>query len=161
MATTSTFNDQPIATHNDVSVTGYEVSQYAAALGRVLFSLIFIFSGFSHFQPSTMAYGASMGVPIPGVLVPLAGIMILIGGLSIAFGYQARWGALLIALFLIPTTLVMHNFWNYADPIMHQMQMVNFMKNIALLGASFLIMHFGSGPVSVDSYLLRHPSRER
>ena len=45
----------------------------------------------------------------------------------------------------------MHKFWTVADPMMHQMQMIMFMKNLAMLGGALLITQFGSGPLSLDS----------
>jgi putative oxidoreductase len=53
-------------------------------------------------------------------------------------------------VFLLPVTLLMHDFWSVADSTAAQMQQVMFMKNLALLGAALLIMHFGSGPFSVE-----------
>jgi putative oxidoreductase len=119
--------------------------------GRILFSLIFIMSSFNHFTQGSIDYAAQHGVPMPNLAVPLAGIIALLGGLSIALGYHARAGALLLILFLIPVTLMMHNFWSVADPAMSQMQQAHFMKNVALIGGSLLIGYFGSGPWSVDS----------
>jgi len=122
-----------------------------ALTGRVLFALIFILSGISHFLHSTIEYAASQGVPMASLMVPLSGAIAVAGGLSIAAGYRARWGAILIVVFLIPVTLSMHKFWTVADPAMQQMQMAHFMKNVALLGAALLISYFGSGPLSVDN----------
>ena len=92
------------------------------------------------------------------VLVPLSGIMATLGGLSILLGFKARWGALLIILFLIPVTLTMHAFWNVDDPSLQQMQMSMFMKNISMLGAACLIAWFGAGPMSVDETIDRKHS---
>lgn len=122
-----------------------------APVARVLFSLIFIVSAFSHFSSSTIAYAASQGVPLASLLVPLSGIMALAGGISIALGYKARWGAALIVLFLIPVTLMMHRFWGLSDPKMAEMQEINFMKNVGLLGGALLVLHFGAGPMSLDN----------
>jgi putative oxidoreductase len=122
-----------------------------ALIGRVLFSMIFIFSGISHFLHSTIEYAASQGVPMASFTVPLSGAIAVAGGLSILAGYRARWGAILIVVFLIPVTLSMHKFWTVTDPAMAQMQMAHFMKNVALLGAALLIAYFGSGPLSVDN----------
>lgn len=118
--------------------------------GRLLFSAIFIQASFGHFSAGTAQYAALQGVPFPGFLVPVSGVMALVGGLSILMGYKARVGALLIALFLIPVTLMMHNFWVYEDPAVAHMQQINFMKNLAMLGGAFLVIYFGAGPVSLD-----------
>jgi putative oxidoreductase len=120
-------------------------------LGRFLFALIFLLSGFNHFSKQTIDYAASQGVPLASVAVPLSGILALAGALSILLGYRAKIGALLIALFLVPVTLTMHNFWAVADPAMAQTQMIMFMKNLSMLGAALLISQFGAGPLSLDA----------
>jgi putative oxidoreductase len=108
-------------------------------------------AGPNHFSRQTIAFAASQGVPLASVTVPLSGILALIGGLSILLGYRARLGAWLIALFLLPVTLLMHKFWAVSDPMMQQMQMVLFMKNVAILGGALLISQFGAGPLSLDA----------
>jgi putative oxidoreductase len=85
------------------------------------------------------------------VLVPLSGILALVGGLSVLLGYRARFGAFLLLLFLVPVTLIMHRFWGLSDPQMVMMQKANFMKNVSLIGATLVIMYYGSGPVSLDN----------
>ena len=126
-------------------------SAYLVPLGRLLFTLIFLVSLPMHFSAQGIGYAAHSGVPWPGVLVPLSGILALVGGLSVLLGYHARIGALLLALFLIPVTLMMHAFWNIPDADLARMQLVMFMKNVCMLGAALLLMHFGAGPISVDS----------
>jgi putative oxidoreductase len=120
--------------------------------GRVLFSLLFITSGLGHFSRQTIAYATSQGVPWASIAVPLSGLVALAGGLSILLGYRARFGAWLIALFLVPVTLMMHKFWTVGDPMMAQVQEIMFLKNITILGGALLISQFGAGPVSLDSY---------
>ncbi len=124
--------------------------QYTVLLGRILYSSIFILSSFHHFSKQVIDYAASQGVPMASILVPLSGIMALLGGLSILLGYKARWGAWVLVLFLVPVTIMMHNFWAVSDPMAQQMQMAMFMKNAAMLGAALLIAYFGPGPLSLD-----------
>ncbi|MBI3580866.1 MAG: DoxX family protein [Nitrospinae bacterium] len=119
-------------------------------LGRLLFSIIFIHAAPHHFQSGTVGYAASKGVPFPDLLVPLTGLMILAGGVSILLGFRARIGALLIILFLVPTTLVMHAFWSVADPQAAMIQQIMFLKNLSMLGGALIIFHFGAGPYSMD-----------
>jgi putative oxidoreductase len=119
-------------------------------LGRILFSLIFVMSGLNHFSAGTIGYAASQGVPMANIAVPLSGVLALLGGLSIILGFKARIGAWLIVLFLVPVSFMMHPFWNVSDPMMHQMQMVMFMKNVSILGGALMIACFGSGPLSVE-----------
>jgi putative oxidoreductase len=120
-------------------------------VGRVLFGLIFLMSGPSHFSKQTIAYAASQGVPLASLAVPLSGVLALLGGLSIAFGYRAKIGALLIALFLVPVSFAMHKFWAVSDPMAAQIQMIMFMKNVSILGGALLISQFGAGPFSLDA----------
>jgi putative oxidoreductase len=119
-------------------------------LGRVLFALIFLMSGFTHFSRQTIAFAASQGVPLASVIVPLSGVLAFAGGLSILLGYRAKLGAWLIVIFLIGVT-PMHKFWGVSDPMMQQMQMAMFMKNLTMLGGALLISQFGSGPASLDA----------
>jgi putative oxidoreductase len=125
---------------------------WTVPVGRFFFSLIFIMAGFSHFSQSTIAYAQSQNVPMAAFLVPLSGVMSIIGGASILLGYKARFGALLIILFLIPVTFSMHTFWNETNAVQMQNQMAHFMKNISMLGASLLIFFYGSGPKSIDRH---------
>lgn len=124
-----------------------------ALLGRLLYSGIFISAGFNHLgNPQMVSYAASAGVPLPSILVPFSGILALLGGLSVLLGYKAKWGAWLIAAFLIPVSVMMHNFWDVTDPQARMMQMVHFNKNMTMLGGAFLIAYFGSGPYSLGGF---------
>jgi putative oxidoreductase len=120
-------------------------------VGRVVFAAIFVLSGLNHFSNQTIGYAASQGVPLASLAVPFSGLIALAGGLSILLGYRAKLGAWLIVVFLVPVTLMMHRFWTVHDPVMAQMQMVMFMKNISILGGALLISQFGSGPFSLDA----------
>ena len=120
-------------------------------LGRFLFALIVVMAGANHFNKQTIGYAASQGVPLASIAVPLSGVLAIVGGLSILLGYSAKLGAWLIALFLIPVTLMMHKFWTVTDPMMAQIQMVLFMKNVSMLGGALLISQFGAGPFSLDA----------
>lgn len=120
-------------------------------LGRFLFSLIFVMAGANHFNRQIIGYAASQGVPWASIAVPLAGVLAIAGGLSIMLGYRARLGALLIVLFLVPVSFMMHKFWTVQDPMMAQIQMIMFMKNLSMLGGALLISHFGAGPFSLDA----------
>ena len=122
----------------------------AVLVGRVFFSLIFIFAGLNHFSKQTIAFAASQGVPVASVAVPLSGVIAVLGGLSILSGYRTKIGAWLIVLFLVGVT-PLHNFWAVKDPMVAQMQMAMFMKNISMLGGALLISQFGAGPLSIDA----------
>lgn len=111
-------------------------------VGRIIFGGFFIFNGINHFQRLTMMsnYAKSKGVPLASLAVTLTGILLILGGLSILLGAFPRVGIILLALFLIPTSFMMHNFWAITDPQMKMGEMINFMKNMALLGALFMFL---------------------
>ena len=123
---------------------------WVVPIARFLFALIFILSGFNHFTSGSISYADSMGIPMADILVPVSGLMAIMGGLSIMLGLHARFGAILILIFMLPVTVLMHNFWSYSDPQMAQMQMIHFMKNLSLIGGALLISFYGAGPHSLD-----------
>jgi putative oxidoreductase len=112
-------------------------------LGRVLFALVFVSSGFmAHLGEGGKQgreYARALGAPSPDLLVPLSGIAIIAGGVMIALGIWADLGALLIVGFLVGITPIMHAFWKVDDPQMQQLQIAMFFKNTALLGAALII----------------------
>jgi putative oxidoreductase len=124
---------------------------YIILTGRVFYALIFVMASFGHFSNKTINYAAAQGVPLASFAVPLSGVMALLGGLSVALGYKAKLGAWLLVFFLVPVTIMMHNFWAAQDPLMAQMQEAMFMKNLALLGAALFISQMGSGSLSLDN----------
>jgi putative oxidoreductase len=126
-------------------------ARFLVPVGRFLFALIFLVSTPLHFQHAGIAYAAQAGTPLAGVLVPIAGLLALFGGLSVLFGYHARIGALLLAIFLVPVTLIMHAFWSTPDAGTAMLERVMFMKNLAMFGAALLLMYFGAGPISIDA----------
>jgi putative oxidoreductase len=118
----------------------------------VLLGRVFVMASLGLFSQATIHYAAAHGVPLASVAVPASGILALLGGLSVALGYKAKWGAGLLALFLIPVTVMLHNFWAMQDPATAQMHQVMFLKNASMLGGALLIFNFGSGPLSLDAW---------
>jgi putative oxidoreductase len=140
-----------LSTRSQAASVSLDLAGPLALLGRFLFGLIFIMSGPRHFTSETIAYAAAQGVPLASIAVPISGVLALLGGLSILLGYRARIGAWLIVLFLVGVTPLMHNFWAVSDPMMRQMQMIMFMKNVSILGGALLVTQLGSGPWSLDA----------
>ena len=144
-----------MATNSIVISNGAETRTFSqgavVVLGRFLFVLIFLMSGPFHFSKQEVAYAVAQGVPLAPILVPFSGVLAFAGGLSILLGYRAKLGAWLLVLFLVPVTLMMHNFWTVHDPMMAQVHMAMFMKNLGLLGGALLISQFGAGPFSLDA----------
>ena len=141
---------------NSIAIShGGEARSFAqgavVVLGRFFYVLIFLMAGPFHFSKQEVAYAAAQGVPLASILVPFSGVLAFAGGLSILLGYRAKLGAWLLVLFLIPVTLMMHNFWAIPDPMMAQVHMAMFMKNLGLLGGALMISQLGAGPFSLDA----------
>jgi putative oxidoreductase len=123
-------------------------------LGRIIFGGFFAYSGLNHLQNSKgMAqYAGAKGVPAPEQAVQATGAMLLAGGLSIMAGLKPRQGLALIVAFLAPVSLQMHRFWEEQDPQKRQMEMIQFMKNMALLGAALALLELEDPwPASIDA----------
>jgi putative oxidoreductase len=134
--------------------------KFILLVGRILYAHIFFLTITTHFSAESIHYGASKQVPAADILVPLSGIIAFLGSLSIIVGLKARWGALLIIIFLLPVTFMMHDFWNETEAMQKQTQMIMFMKNISMLGAAMIISYFGPGPISVDEWIKRRRNEE-
>ena len=110
-------------------------------VGRILFALIFINSGFAHFaqREAMTGYAQFKKVPAAKLAVPLTGLMILVGGLSVVLGFWADLGALLLAAFLVVSAFMMHNFWTMDDATQKMNETVSFFKNLSMAGAALII----------------------
>jgi uncharacterized membrane protein YphA (DoxX/SURF4 family) len=139
---------------------------FLALLGRVAFSLLFILTSvttFINWREVEQAVSAAVhnwvnwapnwvGVQelaalVMGnlfIVVMLGGAVQLVGGLLIFFGSKLRFGAFLLFLFVLPVTLLFHPFW-FLEGMEREMEMMMFLKNLAILGATLLIMSCGSG----------------
>jgi len=117
------------------------VTEIALIAGRVLFALLFISSGINHFtkNEAMTGYAKYKKVPMAKAAVYLSGLMILLGGIYIVLGFYADLGALLIALFLIPTAFLMHAFWKETDPTAKQNETIGFFMDLSLAGAALII----------------------
>lgn len=120
--------------------------KWSACVGRVLLSFIFVMSGVQKIMAPDETATLMKNEGLPAVQFLLIGAIVceLAGGLSVMLGVKARWGAALLIIFLIPTTLIMHDFWTYEGQ-QQQMQMAHFMKNLAILGGLLLIVGIGPG----------------
>jgi putative oxidoreductase len=119
-----------------IVLTESHVNAVLLTLGRLIFGGYWVYSGLEHFiTHATMApYAAMHGVPAPDLAVLGTGALLLAGGVSIMTGFVPRVGATLIAIFLIGVTPIMHAFWRDADAVQRANDLVNFTKNIGLLG---------------------------
>lgn len=111
-------------------------------IGRLLFGGFFLQAGIHHFKErEAMAqYAGSKGVPLPDIAVTATGIMLTAGGASVLLGVKPKLGTLAIIGFLAGVSPIMHDFWKAEDPERRQNDMINFMKNVALLGGAMALM---------------------
>ena len=102
---------------------------------------------------------AAEGVPQPKILLAGAIAFLVLGGLSVLLGYKARLGALLLLVFLGAATYYFHDFWK-AEPEKQAGEMIQFMKNLALMGTMVFIIANGAGAGSLDARARRTPLDE-
>ncbi|MEO0408750.1 MAG: FAD-dependent oxidoreductase, partial [Cyanobacteria bacterium P01_A01_bin.135] len=119
---------------------------YLPLVGRSFLTSIFIYAGINNLLNfSSTAEG--IGAMLPAPELALAGNILccLLGSLSLILGFKARWGAILLILFLLPTTFIFHPFWSDSS------ETIAFLKNLSLVGALLFVFAYGAGPVSLDS----------
>ena len=128
------------------------VKTYGPFAGRISLALLFVISGVGKIKgfEGTVGYIASNGLPLPQLAAVAAIVVELGAGILIVIGWQARWAATALFLFLIPTTLLFHNFWAY-DGSQAQLQQIQFLKNLSIMGGMLYIMACGAGSLSLDN----------
>jgi putative oxidoreductase len=113
-------------------------------IGRILFGVLFVQSGLSaHLigRRQGVEYARMYNVPLPELGVPLTGVMAVAGGAMVVLGVWGDLGALVVAAFLLLITPLMHAFWKEKDAQQKLLQMVNFNKNAALVGAALVLFY--------------------
>jgi putative oxidoreductase len=99
------------------------------------------------------------GLPAVGFLLICAIVIGVIGGILLLVGYRTSAVAIVLFAYLIPVTLVFHNFWA-STGMGAQMQVVNFLKNLSIMGGLLTLAVTSTSPVSVDAAReRRHPRR--
>jgi putative oxidoreductase len=123
-------------------------------IGRILIAAIFIQSGFSKLMDlgGFAAMLADAGVPMSALLAPIGAIVEFGGGLAILLGLGTRYAALAMIVFVAAGTLISHRFWTY-PPEQQPAQMINFAKNVAIIGGFLLVFVTGGGHYSVERWL--------
>jgi len=124
-----------------------------SVLGRLMIATIFFMSAVGNKIPQFNNVAAAMaaeGVPQPQILLVGAIVFLVVGSLSIIVGYRARIGAGLLFVFLALATYYFHDFWKLTGAD-QQAQMIQFMKNLSMMGTMLFIMANGSGAMSLDS----------
>ena len=112
------------------------INNIAFLIGRVIVGGFFLMNGFNHFAQLNMltGYAKSKGIPAPAIAVGGSGVLLFLGGLSLLLGYHPTIGAALLVIFLLSVSFGIHNFWTVQDQQAKQVEMTNFLKNMAILG---------------------------
>ncbi len=128
------------------------IERYAPLAGRFFLSAIFLTSGLAKIGgwEQNAAYMASKGMPMIPLFLVGAIVLEVLGGISVLLGFKVRIGAAALIAFLIPASLIFHNFWTL-EGAQQQMQMIMFMKNLTIMGGLLLVVGFGAGPLSLDA----------
>ena len=85
-------------------------------------------------------------------------VFLIIGATLVLMGYYSRFGAFLLLVYLVPTTFIVYSFWN-DPPDIQRVQMINFMKNLAIIGGLLLLTIHKPGKYSIKRliYFMRLP----
>jgi putative oxidoreductase len=123
-------------------------------VGRILLMALFLIFGWGKLMNfgGTEGYFAHIGTPMPVLATAIAVIMEVFVALAIIIGFLTRPLALLMALYTFGTALIGHHYWTVAGPE-HMESMINFYKNVSIIGGLFVLYVSGAGRYSVDSAL--------
>lgn len=114
-------------------------------VGRLMMALIFILAGLGKIADPAGTAGYMQSVGLPGILLWPTIALEVLGGLAIAVGYKTKYAAIALAIFSVAAAAIFHR--NFAD----QMQMVMFLKNIAMAGGLLLLAVGGATGYSIDN----------
>jgi putative oxidoreductase len=87
-----------------------------------------------------------------------AAVVEIAGAVALIVGFKTRYAALLLALYLVPVTLVFHDFWAFTG-MERKAQLINFLKNVAIGGGLVYVAAAGARALSLDQR--RQQRRER
>jgi putative oxidoreductase len=132
------------------------VQGFLSLVARLMITAIFLSSAVMNKIPQFNGVAEMMAgkdIPQPKILLAGAIAFLLLGSVSLILGFKARWGAMLLLVFLAAATYYFHAFWKLpADtaPETFRDEQIAFMKNLALMGTMVFFLANGSGPWSLD-----------
>jgi putative oxidoreductase len=114
----------------------------AFLVGRIIFGGYWLMASFNHFKNlnAMSGYAKAKGTPLPKLAVAGTGVILLAGGLSVLLGVYPVIGISLLIIFLLGVSIQLHDFWKVDDVQMKQAEMINFTKNMALVGALLMFL---------------------
>jgi putative oxidoreductase len=132
------------AASRSTEVRGATAQKVSELAGRILLSGLFLLSGLGKLGAYSVTAGYMAAVGVPGALLPAAIALEVLGALAIILGWRTRAVAALLAGFTLVTGIIFHS--NFGD----QIQMIMFLKNVAIAGGFLLLVANGAGPLSLD-----------
>lgn len=120
--------------------------RYFTLIGRLLLAALFSGSALGMIADpnGTQYFMAMYGMPFVGFFMWATVAVLLASATCLVLGFQVRWAALTLALWLVPVTLIFHTKWS--DPI----QFHTFMENVGLMGALIFISGVGVSAYSLE-----------
>ena len=120
-------------------------------IARILLMVLFLIFGWSKLTgySGTVAYMAKAGAPIPALSAAIAVVMEVFVGIAIVLGFYTRPLAFVFAIYTLGTAFIGHPFWTMADGE-RMANMINFYKNVSIMGGLLLLCVTGPGRYSLD-----------
>jgi putative oxidoreductase len=111
-------------------------------IGRIIFGGYWLMAALNHFKNLNhmSGYAKAKGTPLPNLAVAGTGVILSAGGLSMLLGVYPVVGIVLLIVFLLGVSVQMHSFWKVDDAQMKQIDIINFTKNMALIGALLMFL---------------------
>jgi len=119
---------------------------FSAPIGRLFISGMFVMSGLNKIGNFANTVGWMEAMGVPGAMLPLAIALEVFGGLAIIAGWKTRVFAALLAGFCLVSAILFHA--NFED----QVEMIMFMKNVAIAGGFLFLVAHGAGSYSLDNH---------
>ena len=114
----------------------------AYLIGRIIFGSYWLMAALNHFKnlDHMSGYAKAKGTPLPNLAVVGTGVILSAGGLSMLLGVYPVVGIALLIVFMLGVSVQMHSFWKVDDTQLKQIDIINFTKNMALIGALLMFL---------------------
>ena len=115
--------------------------------GRALFAVVVGYLAVGNLRDleSAVGYAESKGAPLASISVPLGSLALVAGAMAVLTGVYPVVGALAIVVFLVPITVIMHDFWTMEGHD-RQNERIHFLKNVGLVGIALILAALGTVP---------------
>ena len=111
-------------------------------VGRIIYGGLMVYAGIGNLIELKAMAGLTLskGMPLPTLSVVVASTILILGGLSIFLNYKIKIGVLLVWIFLVPVSLIIHNFWTFEDPMIKANEFAHFFKNLLTLAGALAFL---------------------